>query len=142
MQQSNLQTAFYVVSLNAERTKFSLVNYRTETVIFLNVSREDISLFLQDNEPCHPFLGTKVSGDVKDYLATYNIYNTSYQNPYTKQDGPSDFGSFSYLVSDNDIVANTITPSTSNQYPDSSGTHQYRDNDIPYISGMIGHRGD
>ena len=140
MQQSNRQTAFYVVSLNAERTKFSLVNYKTETAILLNVSREDISRFLQDNEPSHPFIATKMSGDVKDYLATYNIYNTSYQSPYNNQSTQTDFGSFSYIVSDNDVVTNTVTHSTSNQ--DSSGTHQYRDNDIPYISGRIGHSGD
>ena len=149
MQQSNNQTAFYVVSLNAERTKFSLVNYKTETPILLNVSREDVSLFLRDNEPSHPFLSTKMTGDVKDYLITYNLYNTSYQNPYSKSDGPSDFGSFSYVVSDNDSLTKDVTgtyssgdsdplpPSVSAPYRDDKA-----DNDIPYISGRIGHSGD
>jgi hypothetical protein len=162
MPQTNQQLFFYVLSLDTSGSLFSLVNYRTETPILLGVPRSRVSSFLRDNDPTHPFLHQENDTmtltplqDKSEYLKSYTLYYNGYNHPYGVTDNldfsknTSDFGSFSYVVGDNDLVTNTVTHSVSDSDSTSGSlyagvTHRNdkSDNDIPYISGRIGHSGD
>ncbi len=156
MQSNSYIPRFYVIK--TERTdKYSLFNYRTDHPILTSVTAESIQRFLKDNEPANPFLISDTNTysvtplqDKSEYLKAYTLYYNGYQNPYPSQNleltksyylgvdyatGTSDFSSYSYVVSDNDTVTNvTSTGDCSDSDTDTEN--------IPYITGRLGHPGD
>lgn len=162
MPQTNQQLFFYVLSLDISGSLFSVVNYRTETAILIGVPRSRVSSFLRDNDPSHPFLHQEnntmtpsTPQDRSEYLKSYTLYYNGYNHPYGVTDNldfsknTSDFGSFSYVVGDNDLVTNTVALSVSDSdstsdslYTGATHRDDRSDNNIPYISGRVRHSGD
>lgn len=151
---------FYVAKNKTNNERYDICNIYTDHSIREYRTLEEVREFLQTNEPTHPMLRTSVNQNVsvteinrEDYLKTYTLYYNGYHNPYGMNDAaynyaasqtnpPSDFGSFSYLVSasDNDVCATGVTNTQDNSDCDSDS---YGDsNHLPYIIGKIGHPGD
>jgi hypothetical protein len=155
MPNQNQETLFYVVRSPFNQDHYSIHSLLTDRILMDKATMEVVKEFLIMNNPSHPMLQTSGQATLsnmnrEEYLKTYTLYYNSYQNPYAMSQGPynyavsedkapSDFGTFSYVVADNDVCSGTTVTNTQ----DDCDSDSYGDsNHLPYITGRIGHTGD